>query len=68
MVNFANLKNFQFLTSYFVSDFYIFWSSAPEKGLGYGYWPGILVYFYVRLGVRVVRGFRARAQKVNFLL
>ena len=66
MANFANLKNFQFLTSYFVSDFYIFWASAPEKGLGQGCWPGILVYFYVQLGARIVRKFRARAQKVNF--
>ena len=50
------------LHAYFVSDFYIFGAAAPEKGLGHGYRPGILVYFYVR----VVREFRARAQKVNF--
>ena len=66
MANFANLKNFQFLTSYFVSDFYIFGCSTYEKGLGHGYWPGILVYFYVRLGAPVVRKFRAKAQKVIF--
>ena len=54
------------LHAYFVSDFYIFGTAAPEKGLGHGYRPGILVYFYVQLGVRVVREFRDRAQKVNF--
>ena len=66
MGNFANLKNFQFVTSYFVSDFYIFWFPAFEMGLGQGCWPGILVYFYVQLGAPVVRKFRAKAQKVIF--
>ena len=45
------------LHAYFASDFYIFGTAAPEKGLGYGYRPGILVYFYVRLETRVVRKF-----------
>ena len=66
MANFANLKNFQFVTSYFVSDFYIFWLPAFEMGLGQGCRPGILVYFYVQLGAPVVRKFRVKGQKVNF--
>ena len=66
MANFANLKNFQFVTSYFVSDFYIFGTAAPEKWLGQGCRPGILVYFYVQLRVRVVKKFWAKAQKVIF--
>ena len=54
------------LYAYFISDFYIFCESAHENRLGQGCRPGILVYFYVQLGARVVRTFRARAQKVNF--
>ena len=52
--------------AYFISDFYIFCASDPEKALGHEYRPGILVYFYVQLGARVVRNFRARAQIVIF--
>jgi hypothetical protein len=58
MANFANLKNFQFLHAYFASDFYIFWLPGFEMGLGQGCRPGILVYFYVQLRVRVVKKFQ----------
>ena len=54
------------LYAYFVSDFYIFWLPTFKMGPGQGYRPGILVYFYVKLGALIVRKFRARAQKVNF--
>ena len=54
------------LHDYFVSHFYIFCPSPPEKWLGQGCRPGILVYFYAQFRARVVRTFRARAQKVNF--
>jgi hypothetical protein len=43
------------LYAYFVSDFYIFCTSAPEKALGHEYRPRILVYFYVRLDTCIKR-------------